>query len=117
MLAKRTNRTSTNYFVYTADDERYWTYHPGGASSFALRDLDGRVLRVYSSWGGAGTRYTDYVYRGARLLARDTPYARAEAMHLDREGAERVPGDFCGRELIRGTPGGWGGASHPRRDV
>lgn len=90
MLAKRTNRTSTNYFVYTADDERYWTYHPGGASSFALRDLDGRVLRVYSSWGGAGTRYTDYVYRGARLLARDTPYARAEAMHLDHLGTPRL---------------------------
>ncbi|MCZ7651661.1 MAG: RHS repeat-associated core domain-containing protein [Thermoanaerobaculia bacterium] len=90
MLAKRTNGTSTNYFVYTADDERYWTYHPGGASSFALRDLDGRVLRAYSTWGGAGTRYTDYVYRGSRLLARDTPYARAEAMHLDHLGTPRL---------------------------
>jgi len=95
MLAKRTNRTSTNYFVYTADDERYWTYHPGGASSFALRDLDGRVLRVYSSWGGAGTRYTDYVYRGARLLARDTPYARAEAMHLDHLGTRGCQAIFA----------------------
>lgn len=31
MPAKRTNGASTNYFVYTADEERYWTYHSGGA--------------------------------------------------------------------------------------
>ncbi|MGH2628036.1 MAG: RHS repeat-associated core domain-containing protein, partial [Anaerolineales bacterium] len=78
-------------FIYTAGDERLWTYQvPGGASStWALRDLDGRVLREYDahvSWATA----KDYVYRDGQLLATSHPAEGVRHLHLDHLGTPRA---------------------------
>lgn len=37
------------YYLYTADDERFWSYNPAANSSrWTLRDLGGKVLREFA---------------------------------------------------------------------
>jgi RHS repeat-associated protein len=75
-------------YMYTADDERVWSFRTGGSANYwALRDLDGKVLREYQTAGG-WTVDRDYVYRGRQLLASITP-AGTRHFHVDHLGSVR----------------------------
>lgn len=92
-MMKRRSTTGQDWrHVYTAGDERFWSVNISNweTSDFTLRDLDGRVLRVYEAGEGKWSRFTDYVWRGDALLARDFSYTRPEAFHLDHLGTPRL---------------------------
>jgi RHS repeat-associated protein len=88
--------------IYTADDERLWSYQVGPASKnhWTLRDLDGRVLREYSydrvtfAW----QRERQYVYRNGLLLVADRPDMRTQ-FHLDQLGTPRAITGSAGQRL------------------
>jgi len=92
MMRRRTTAGRDWRFFYTAGDERFWSVDLGtwATSDFTLRDLDGKVLRVYEAAGGKWSRFTDYVWRGEALLARDFAYTRPESFHLDHLGTPRL---------------------------
>jgi len=92
MMRRRTTAGRDWRFFYTAGDERFWSVDLGtwATSDFTLRDLDGKVLRVYEAAGGKWSRFTDYVWRGEALLARDFADTRPEAFHLDHLGTPRL---------------------------
>ncbi|MES1243845.1 MAG: RHS repeat-associated core domain-containing protein [Acidobacteriota bacterium] len=77
-------------YVYTPGDERLWSYRVGGgASLWALRDLDGRILREYeahTSWSA----FKDYIYRGSQLLGSVHPAEGTRHFHLDHLGTPRL---------------------------
>jgi RHS repeat-associated protein len=95
-------------YIYTAGDERFWSYRAdGGKSLWALRDLDGRVLREYEAHISWGT-FKDYIYRGTQLLASEGtaasftdvppshPYAaEIEAMKMSGVTAGCGGGQYC----------------------
>ncbi len=81
--------------LYTADDERYWSFQ-GGASNaavsrYTLRDLGGRVLREFSEPAVNDWSARDYVYReGLALASHDTRTGDAHHYSLDHLGTPRV---------------------------
>jgi RHS repeat-associated protein len=79
----------TTYHIYTADDERAWTFQPGAPSRWTIRDLDGKVLRELSNNAGTWFVEKDYVYRDGSLLAAATA---AEILHYhpDHLGSPRL---------------------------
>jgi RHS repeat-associated protein len=78
------------FSIYTADDERIWTYDLGvNTSHWKIRDLGGRVLRDYVVTGDTWQLSRDYVYRGEQLLAAVTP-AETLTFSLDHLGTPRV---------------------------
>jgi RHS repeat-associated protein len=80
---------SERLYFYDADDERFWSYH-GSGSDWALRDLDGKVLRLYHSGTGGWSVTRDYVYRGGRLLAGVEPGVATYHYSLDHLGSPRL---------------------------
>ena len=77
-------------YLYTADDERLWSYDLfRNVSRWALRDLGGKVLREYLNDNGLWSAGTDYVYRDGLLLAAETPAGRRH-FHLDHLGTPRL---------------------------
>jgi RHS repeat-associated protein len=87
--------------IYTADDERYWNYRDNGAGTvemtYALRDLDGSVLREYAETAtSSSVAWTarDYVYRDSALLASyDTATGDTHHYSLDHLGTPRMVTD------------------------
>ena len=78
------------FSIYTADDERIWTYDLGvNTSHWKIRDLGGRVLRDYVVTGDTWQLSRDYVYRGEQMLAAVTP-AETLSFSLDHLGTPRV---------------------------
>jgi RHS repeat-associated protein len=81
-------------YMYTADDERLWSFKvAGNTSRWTLRDLDGKVLREYQNLAGTWSVQRDYVYRGSQLLAAHTPDAAPKNLvqfHLDHLGTPRA---------------------------
>lgn len=82
-------------YIYTADDERLWTFHVGqNRSTWTLRDLGGRVLREFESVGTSGTVVWtvdfDYIYREGALLGAATPTRKQEHFALDHLGTPRL---------------------------
>jgi RHS repeat-associated protein len=78
------------FSIYTADDERIWTYDLGvNTSHWKIRDLGGRVLRDYVVTGDTWQLSRDYVYRGEQLLSAVTP-AETLSFSLDHLGTPRV---------------------------
>lgn len=76
-------------YIYTAGDERFWFYRVGGGGSlWALRDLDGKILREYEAHISWGT-FKDYVYRGTQLLASSHISEGVRHFHLDHLGTPR----------------------------
>jgi YD repeat-containing protein len=75
-------------YVYTADDERIWSYDLAEQepSRWTLRDLSGQVLREYLNDNGAWTVDTDYIHRNGQLFAAETRLGRRH-FHLDRFAA------------------------------
>jgi RHS repeat-associated protein len=77
-------------YTYTAGDERFWSYRVGGSGSlWALRDVDGRVLREYEAHVNWST-WRDYIYRGTQLLASSHPTEGDRHFHLDHLGTPRL---------------------------
>lgn len=83
--------------IYTADDERAWTYQPGAPSRWTLRDLDGKVLRELKNDAGIWSAERAYVHRDGALLAAITPTETVH-FHPDHLGTPR---------LITGTGGAY----------
>jgi RHS repeat-associated protein len=77
-------------YLYTADDERIWSYNiPKNTSRWTLRDLGGKVLREYLSDNGRWSLGTDYLYRDGLLFAAETQTGRRH-FHLDHLGTPRL---------------------------
>jgi len=76
-------------YFYTADDERFWSYHKSG-SDWTIRDLDGNVLRHYHSDAGGWTIEREYVYRDGQLLAGIEPGVNTWHYSLDYLGSPRL---------------------------
>jgi RHS repeat-associated protein len=77
-------------YLYTADDERIWSYDVNrNASRWTLRDLEGKVLREYQNNQGRWGLATDYFYRDSLLLAAETLTGRRH-YHLDHLGTPRL---------------------------
>jgi RHS repeat-associated protein len=82
-----------DWIVYTAGDERIWTYNGATNSSrWTIRDFEGKVLREYTdnpSNSPAWSVSRDYVYRGSSMLAAVTPTGTIY-FSLDHLGTPRV---------------------------
>jgi RHS repeat-associated protein len=78
-------------YLYTADDERLWSFKTDGTlSRWTLRDLEGKVLREYDTVNSAlWSIAADYVYRDGLLLAAETA-AGPRHFHLDHLGTPRL---------------------------
>lgn len=76
--------------LYTADDERLWTFSPGNPSRWTLRDLDGRVLREFANDAGTWSIQKDYVHRGTTLVAAVQPDGQTHHLHPDHLGTPRL---------------------------
>ncbi|MEO8218778.1 MAG: RHS repeat-associated core domain-containing protein, partial [Acidobacteriota bacterium] len=112
MLSRTSNGTSLFRYVYTADDERIGmeeisTYGTSTLDrwTWSVRDLDGQVLRVFTSSGGAIGRDSwswseDYVYGPGGILATESAQGRRH-FHLDHLGTPRMITDGGGFKLSR----------------
>ena len=100
MITKRTDSGGgERLFFYTADDERFWSYHSSG-SRWTLRDLDGKVLRDYRSGAGGWSVERDYVYADGKLLAATKPgTSTVYNYHLDHLGTPRLITNQNGSKL------------------
>jgi uncharacterized protein RhaS with RHS repeats len=100
MVEKRIDSSGgQRLFFYTADDERFWSYHASG-SRWTIRDLDGKVLRDYRSGVGGWSVERDYVYADGKLLAavRPSPFD-IHHYHLDHLGTPRLITNRFGVQL------------------
>jgi hypothetical protein len=75
-------------YLYTADDERAWSYKTDNTSLWTLRGPDAKVLREYTSTGTWAVN-SDYIYRDGSLLAAETRQG-ARHFHLDHLGTPRL---------------------------
>ena len=88
-------------FVYTADDERIAVYNDV-QWKWAIRDAQAHVVREFTSPASAPANWTwtnDNVFRGALLLASDSPTAGRRHYHLDHLGTPRLITDDYGRTV------------------
>jgi hypothetical protein len=81
-------------YLYTADDERAWSYKTDNTSLWTLRGLDAKVLREYTA-NGTWSVAEDYIYRDGLLLAAETP-AGTRHFHLDHLGTPRLVSNNLG---------------------
>ena len=86
-------------YIYTAGDERFWSYRVGGtASIWTLRGPANQVLREYNAHSG-WSHSRDNIYRGGVLLATvASPAAGGAVSHLhpDHLGTPRYVTDATG---------------------
>ncbi len=100
-------------YIYTADEERLWTFRWQGSfeslvETWTVRDLDGKVLSIFENPKGTNpwTFLKDYVYRGGKLLATDTALtSRRSRQHfsLDHLGSSRLTTDRNGAPIASHT--------------
>jgi RHS repeat-associated protein len=89
-MTHMTSGTEDWVYLYTADDERIWSYDiVRVASRWTLRDLGAKVLREYLNDRGNWSVGTDYIYRDGLLLAAETQ-AGQRHFHLDHLGTPRL---------------------------
>lgn len=68
-IVHMTNGTEDWAYIYTADDQRIWSYNLGANfSHWTLRDFGGKVLRTFTTSAGVLNVAEDYIYRGDGLL-------------------------------------------------
>ncbi len=85
-------------YLYTADDERVWSFAAGqNTSAWTLRDLNGKLLREYANTGGTWSRTSDSIYRGDLLLAAETSTGLRH-YSLDHLGTPRLITDSFGTQ-------------------
>ena len=90
-MAWRVTASSIQYeHIYTADDERIWTFQSGAPSRWTVRDLDGKVLREFKNNAGTWSVERDYVHRDGTLLAAVTGTGAVEHFHPDHLGTPRL---------------------------
>ena len=96
-MVRMTSGSQDWAYVYTAGDERLWSYDLAKqeASRWALRDLSGQVLREYLNDNGTWTVGTDYIHRDGQLLAAETRLGRRH-FHLDHLGTPRLITNLVG---------------------
>jgi RHS repeat-associated protein len=76
-------------FLYTADDERIWEFDAVlNRSDYTIRDLAGKVLRVFRQDNDTWTWRQDYVHRPGALVAGINVYGRYH-LHVDHLGTPR----------------------------
>jgi RHS repeat-associated protein len=89
-------------YVYTADDERLWSFYSTNVSEWSLRDFDGKVVRQYlQEWIGADEHWTvahDYIFRDGVPLADIAP-AGTRHYSVDHLGSPRLITDSSGYRL------------------
>lgn len=94
-LQSVTNTSGLDHtYLYTADGERISdrdNLADPPTKTLTVRDLWGKVLRVYTYSGGTWTWTRDYVYRdGTLLTAIDAPNNTKRHFHLDHLGSPRL---------------------------
>jgi RHS repeat-associated protein len=78
-------------YVYTADDERVWSYNPSlNLSRWTLRGLDGKVLRDFTNNAGTWSVAEDYIYRNGLLFAGYLGTGQRRHFALDHLGTVRL---------------------------
>ncbi len=88
-------------YMYNADEERVWSFKVGANPRFdryALRGLDGKVLREYANPNYSWSLKTDYIYRDGQLIAAETPSGQRH-FHLDHLGTPRAITDATGNRV------------------
>ena len=89
-ISRMTSGGEDRLYLYTADDERIWSYDANrNVSHWTLRDLSGKVLRDYLNDNGRWSLDTDSIYRDGLLLAAETQAGRRH-YHLDHLGTPRL---------------------------
>ncbi len=83
-------------YLYTADDERAWSYKTDNTSLWTLRGPGAEVLREYTTDGGWAVA-SDYIYRDGSLMAAETPQG-IRHFHLDHLGTPRLISDSQGQQ-------------------
>jgi RHS repeat-associated protein len=86
-------------YIYTADDERIWSYNVGlNSSIWALRGLNGKVLRTFTTSGGVMSVAEDYIYRNGLLLAGYLGSGQRRHFSLDHLGTVRLVTNSAGTQ-------------------
>ncbi len=94
-----TNGSEDWAYIYTADDERIWSYDIGlNTSLWNLRGLDGKVLRTFSTSGGVMSVAEDYIYRDGLLLAGYLGNGQRRHFSLDHLGTVRLVTNTAGAQ-------------------
>jgi RHS repeat-associated protein len=99
-MTRMTNGGEDWLYLYTADDERLWSYSlNANFSRWTVRDLSGKILREWENhqnqyWGIAA----DTLYRDGQLLAAETGNGRKH-FHLDHLGTPRLLTNAVGQKL------------------
>ena len=102
-------------YLYTADDERIWSYDLArNLSHWTVRDLGGKVLRDYLNNAGRWSVGTDYLYRRTLPVTRGSGdraayhvyYPFGEEATAFNQDAERMK--FTGHERDLASPAGAG---------
>ena len=89
MMISRQSGSRDILYLYTADDERIWTYDLiANRSDYTIRDLDKKVLRVFDENWGSWSWKKDFVHRGTTLLGSSSP-AGAYHYTVDHLGTPR----------------------------
>jgi RHS repeat-associated protein len=89
-MNRMTSGTEDWAYLYTADDERVWSYDlVRNLSHWTVRDLGAKVLRDYLNNAGSWSVATDYIYRDGLLLAAETQTGQRH-FHLDHLGTPRL---------------------------
>ncbi|MEM7482386.1 MAG: RHS repeat-associated core domain-containing protein [Acidobacteriota bacterium] len=101
--SRRNNGSQDEFYVYTADDERLYTFNAAvspAEETWTLRDLDGKVLRTWTNVGasaGTWSHEKDHAYRDGQLLASWSPTDGPRYYHLDHLGTPRLITNQHGR--------------------
>lgn len=94
-LARYGSGTEDWFYIYTADDERVWSFKPGQGATprfdrWTLRGLDGKVLREYPISGYVWNTWEDNIYRDGQLLATYLSGGQRRNFDLDHLGTPRL---------------------------
>ncbi|HEV7672039.1 MAG TPA: polymorphic toxin type 33 domain-containing protein [Thermoanaerobaculia bacterium] len=94
-LAHYVSGTEDWSYIYTADDERIWSFKPAQGATprsdrWTLRGLDGQVLREYPISGYVWNNWEDNIYRDGQLLANYLSGSQRRHFDLDHLGTPRL---------------------------
>jgi RHS repeat-associated protein len=103
-MTRMVNGSEEWLYMYTADDERFWSFKPADGvysryDRFTLRGLDGEVLREFANPNYTWTSWQDYVYRDGQLLANYLSSGQRRHFHLDHLGSPRLVTNNAGFQV------------------
>ena len=98
-MVHMTNGAEDWAYIYSADDERIWSYDIGRNNSrWTLRGLDDKVLRDFANTGGVWSINEDYIYRNGLLLAAYLGNGQRRHFSLDHLGTVRLVTNTVGSQ-------------------